>query len=246
MRPSLLTLSFCLMLLSGTAATAWAQGQIEAIEVAPPSNPNAAIEPDGAQPQAATTAPAQNPNSTIESSSSPTAAEVVQKQGEIQVEGQAAPEDQVLPPVQEMAPAEMEHMQYAVLRTIDKLSARTHTFDVALDKTVKFGDSLFIKLRSCRKSSPIDQPESAAFLQIWEKKTPDQEPNWVFSGWMFASSPSLSAMDHPVYDVWVIECKNAETSAKPAAAPASAKPAPKSAPVSEEEVPEEEAPPSAE
>lgn len=110
---------------------------------------------------------------------------------------------------------QMEEMSIAVLRTIDKVSARTRTFEVPIDKTVKFGSSLFIKLRACRKTAPMEPPESAAFLQIWEKKPTDEKSIWVFSGWMFASSPSLSAMDHPVYDVWVIKCKNAETSPKP-------------------------------
>lgn len=109
---------------------------------------------------------------------------------------------------------QMEEMNFAVLRTIDKISARTRTFEVPVDKTVKFGSSLFIRLRACRKASPLDQPENAAFLQIWEKKPTEEKSNWVFSGWMFSSNPSLSAMDHPVYDVWVIECKNAATSAK--------------------------------
>lgn len=107
----------------------------------------------------------------------------------------------------------MENMPVAVLRAIDKVSARTVTFDVPVDKTVKFGRSLFIKPRSCRKASQLDTPESAAFLQVWEKTTDDadgeEKAEWVFSGWMFASSPGLSAMDHPVYDVWVVDCKNA-------------------------------------
>lgn len=109
----------------------------------------------------------------------------------------------------------MEDMSTIVMRTIDKLSARTHTFDIPVGKTVKFGSSLFIKVQACRKSSPLDRPESAAFMQIWERKPTDEKSQWVFSGWMFSSNPSVSAMDHPVYDVWVIECKNATTSAKP-------------------------------
>ena len=110
---------------------------------------------------------------------------------------------------------QMDEMGIAVLRTIDKVSAVTRTFEVPVDKTVKFGSSLFIHLRACRKASPLDQPESAAFLQIWEKKPTDDKSSWVFSGWMFASNPSLSAVDHPVYDVWLIDCKNAATSSKP-------------------------------
>lgn len=109
---------------------------------------------------------------------------------------------------------QMEDYGVVVLRTIDKLSARTHTFDIPVGKTVKFGDSLYIKVQSCRKSAPIEQPESAAFLQIWERKPYEDESKWVFSGWMFASSPSISAMQHPVYDVWVIDCKKSATEAK--------------------------------
>jgi hypothetical protein len=109
---------------------------------------------------------------------------------------------------------EMEEMNVVVVRSIDKLSARTHTFDIPVDRTVQFGKSLFIKVRACRKSAPVGEPESAAFLQIWERKPHEDASRWVFSGWMFASNPALSAMDHPVYDVWVIDCKKSVTSAK--------------------------------
>src|SRR5690606_8235780 len=60
------------------------------------------------------------------------------------------------------AARQMEDMKVVVVRTIDKLSARTHTFDIPVEKTVQFGTSLFIKVRACRKSSPLEQPESAA------------------------------------------------------------------------------------
>lgn len=97
------------------------------------------------------------------------------------------------------------------LRALDKISARAITFEAAVGSVVRFG-SLYIKARSCRKASPLEAPESTAFLQVWEATgTPDdaeQESEWVFSGWMFASSPALSAMDHPIYDVWVMDCLN--------------------------------------
>jgi hypothetical protein len=78
------------------------------------------------------------------------------------------------------------------------------TFEVKVGNTVKFGP-IYIKVQACRKAPPIDAPESAAFLQIWEV-TPKGESKWIYSGWMFASSPALSAMDHPIYDVWVLDC----------------------------------------
>ncbi len=149
-------------------------------------------------------------------------------------EASAAPAGEAAPsPFDDVAgPKQFEDMKLVRLRTVDKLAARTHTFEIPVDKTVKFGKSLFIKARACRKSSPLDEPENAAFLQIWERvPTKDggaEQSRWIFSGWMFSSNPSLSSMEHTVYDVWVIECKNTVTAAKseaysseqaPAAAP---------------------------
>lgn len=102
------------------------------------------------------------------------------------------------------ARAEMIDQPVVKLQSLDKVTARTMTFEVRVGSTVKFGP-IYIKVQSCRKAPPIDQPESAAFLQIWEV-TPRQESKWIYSGWMFASSPALSAMDHPIYDVWVLDC----------------------------------------
>lgn len=90
------------------------------------------------------------------------------------------------------------------LQSLDKATARTMTFEADVGSTLKFGP-LYMRVQECKKSSPIEEPESAAFLQIWEVDIQDK-PHWVFSGWMFASSPALSPMDHPIYDVWVIDC----------------------------------------
>ncbi len=90
------------------------------------------------------------------------------------------------------------------LQSLDKATARTMTFEAKVGSTLKFGP-LYMKVQSCQKSSPLDDPESSAFLQIWEVDT-NKESHWVFSGWMFSSSPGLSPMDHPIYDVWVIDC----------------------------------------
>lgn len=103
----------------------------------------------------------------------------------------------------------------ARLQSIDKVTARTLTFEVKVGATVKFG-SLYIKLQACREAPEIEEPESAAFMQVWEVSDEDtdrEKANWVYSGWMFASSPGLSAMDHPIYDVWVLECKNKDSAA---------------------------------
>jgi hypothetical protein len=99
----------------------------------------------------------------------------------------------------------MQSMPVAVLQGLDKVTARVVTLDVPVGDTVTFG-SLRIAARTCRKASPVEPPESAAFLEIQEAR-PDEAVEPLFSGWMFASSPALSALEHPVYDVWVIDCK---------------------------------------
>ncbi len=90
------------------------------------------------------------------------------------------------------------------LRSLDKVTARTQTFEARVGSTIQFGE-LYIKVQACRKAPPIEQPEAAAFLQMWELDL-EENPQWVFSGWMFASSPALSSMDHAIYDVWVLDC----------------------------------------
>lgn len=108
------------------------------------------------------------------------------------------------------ARAEMSDYPVVKLQSLDKATARTMTFEARVGSTVKFGP-LYIKVHACRKASPLESPESASFLQIWEV-TKEEKARWIFSGWMFASSPALSAMDHPIYDVWVLDC--AESKAK--------------------------------
>lgn len=93
----------------------------------------------------------------------------------------------------------------AVLRGLDKITGRITTLTTPVGDTVRFG-SLAVIVRACRTRPPEEPPESAAFLDITDIK-PNQPPVDVFRGWMFASSPAVSAMDHPVYDIWVLECR---------------------------------------
>ncbi|MDX1738104.1 MAG: DUF2155 domain-containing protein [Alphaproteobacteria bacterium] len=96
--------------------------------------------------------------------------------------------------------------QKAVLQGLDKVTARVSTFEVELDETVKFG-ALSITVKHCDRTPPEEPPESTAFLEVFEVKR-GETAQAVFTGWMFASSPALSAMEHPVYDIWVLECKS--------------------------------------
>ena len=101
----------------------------------------------------------------------------------------------------------------AVLQGLDKVNARISSIEAPRDKPVRFG-TLEIVMRACKKRPPVDPPESAAFLEIRDLRQPDA-PAIVFSGWMFASSPALSALEHPIYDVWVLDCKNVSKSDAP-------------------------------
>ncbi len=96
-----------------------------------------------------------------------------------------------------------------VLRALDKVTARTFDHTVPIGETLKFG-SLSIHARHCEKTPPTELPEVYAFLQIDDKRlgadVAEEEPERIFSGWMFESRPAISALDHRVYDVWVIGC----------------------------------------
>jgi hypothetical protein len=98
----------------------------------------------------------------------------------------------------------------AVLQGLDKVTARISTIDAPIDAHIRFG-TLSIVVRHCRKTPPEEPPETSAFLEVDDVK-PGEQPVRLFSGWMFASSPALSALEHPVYDVWVIGCKMRSTS----------------------------------
>ena len=154
------------------------------------------------------------------------------------------------------ARAEMDDYPVVKLQSLDKVTARTMTFEANVGATIKFG-TLYIKVQSCRKAPPIETPEAAAFLQVWEVAPKSEKSEWIFSGWMFASSPALSPMDHPIYDVWVLDCLAHKTGEAPVEQPAVSDSAPNSAPdsvadgaatdgLNDADIPVEEPPPSAE
>ena len=90
---------------------------------------------------------------------------------------------------------------------LDKITARVSTIEAPVGQAVTFG-ALEITVRACDKRPPEEPPEGAAYLEIVERKV-NEEPKTVFSGWMFASSPAVSALEHPVYDIWGLDCMSA-------------------------------------
>lgn len=98
----------------------------------------------------------------------------------------------------------------AVLRALDKVTATTQDYTVNVGETLKYG-SLEIAVKHCEKRPPEETPETYVFLQISDTRLnasgEKAENAKLFSGWMFASSPALSSLEHAVYDIWVIDCK---------------------------------------
>jgi len=95
--------------------------------------------------------------------------------------------------------------QVVVLAALDKITTRLSTIEIGRDEMVRFG-TLEITMRKCRSNPPEETPENVAYLEIVDVGH-DQKSKEYFSGWMFSSSPALSPLEHPVYDVWVMDCK---------------------------------------
>lgn len=118
-----------------------------------------------------------------------------------------------------------------ILRALDKITGRSTDFEMLVGTPKVYG-SLRIDLETCFQTPPEEPPESAAFLtittanaiQVQSMAEPrdlteeeltqaqDEEADVRFSGWMFASSPGLNALEHPVYDIWVIACSEVDPS----------------------------------
>jgi hypothetical protein len=93
----------------------------------------------------------------------------------------------------------------AVFAGLDKITGRIISFEVAIDETVQFG-SLQITPRVCYARPPTEAPRTDAFAEVDEVET-DKTLRRIFTGWMFADSPGLHGIEHPVYDIWLTECK---------------------------------------
>jgi hypothetical protein len=98
----------------------------------------------------------------------------------------------------------------AELQGLDKVTARTQRFYAPVGEMTRFG-TLEIKVGDCLVNTPDAPPEATAYLTIVDRK-PGQAEEKLFAGWMFASTPSLSTLDHGVYDVRVLACRMAQGS----------------------------------
>ena len=102
---------------------------------------------------------------------------------------------------------------------LDKITGRVTQFDVYIDETVQFG-ALQITPRACYSRPPTETQRTSVFVEV-DQVSLKGSITRIFAGWMFADSPALNAVDHAVYDVWLLECKSS-TDVPPPAGPAPA------------------------
>jgi hypothetical protein len=115
------------------------------------------------------------------------------------------------------AHAERLENKVAVFSALDKVTATIKTLTVPLNETREFG-ALKVTPRVCYSRPPTEQPKTTSFVEVQEVQLDGQEKK-IFSGWMFAESPGLNAVEHPVFDVWLTGCeepKNPVAAAAPA------------------------------
>lgn len=107
-----------------------------------------------------------------------------------------------------IAPA---YAQRAVVRGLDKVTGQARDYTLTIGRAARIG-TLEVTARSCSKSAPEETPEVTIYLEVVDnppaREGEESERRQVFHGWMFASSPGLSALDHPNYDIWAIDCRS--------------------------------------
>jgi hypothetical protein len=97
------------------------------------------------------------------------------------------------------------YQETAILQGLNKVTARTSILTASIGTPIKFG-TIELTVKLCWRSSPEEKPDNKALIEVMEQKT-GEEKEKIFYGWMFSSSPALSALEHPVYDIRILECK---------------------------------------
>ena len=94
---------------------------------------------------------------------------------------------------------------YTELKILDKISSKNTLVKLKNNELITHKD-LSIKSLKCKNSEFDDNPEITAYIQVKDLRDQNNDEVFVFNGWMFSSSPSITPFDHPVYDVWLINC----------------------------------------
>lgn len=112
------------------------------------------------------------------------------------------------------APQEVIIPRKAVVHMLNKVTARAQRLEIKPADTVKAG-KIEIRASHCQRSAENSLADAAALIEIWEILPDAQEPKQLFAGWMYQSSPSVNALEHPVYDVTLLSCQDMITKEKP-------------------------------
>jgi len=96
-------------------------------------------------------------------------------------------------------------VKFVKIKILDKVSSKTSELSVKINEENTF-ENLIIKVLKCKNSEFDDNPEVTAYLQVRDITIRNNDKVFVFNGWTFSSSPSISLFDHPVYDIWLIKC----------------------------------------
>ena len=94
---------------------------------------------------------------------------------------------------------------YTSIKILDKISSKNTLVKLKNGDLVAFKD-LSIKSLKCKNSEFDDNPEITAYMQVTDLNNSNNDEVFVFNGWMFSSSPSITPFDHPVYDIWLVNC----------------------------------------
>jgi len=127
-----------------------------------------------------------------------------------------AQEEDEITGVPEAPPAERIRNPVAEFTGVDKITGRIISFDVYIDETVQFG-ALQVTPRVCISAPDTEEPKTDSFVEV-DEITLDRKIRRIFTGWMFAESPGINAVEHPVYDVWLKGCKQKSDIPPPEAA----------------------------
>ena len=97
------------------------------------------------------------------------------------------------------------NISFVEIKILDKVSSKTSQLSLNIGQETKF-ENLIIKILKCKNSEFDDNPEVTAYMQVQDITLKNNDKVFVFNGWTFSSSPSVSLFDHPVYDIWLIKC----------------------------------------
>tara|TARA_B100000700_G_scaffold105381_1_gene119091 strand:- start:309 stop:707 length:399 start_codon:yes stop_codon:yes gene_type:complete len=97
------------------------------------------------------------------------------------------------------------NINFVEIKILDKVSSKTSQLTLDINKETKF-ENLIIKVLKCKNSEFDDNPEVTAYMQVQDITLDNNDQVFVFNGWTFSSSPSITLFDHPVYDIWLSKC----------------------------------------